>query len=56
METLPVQAGHVLAVLHLPQHHKDPFDRLLVAQAQVEGLSLLTDDEMIGLYAVPVIW
>ena len=56
METLPVQAGHTLAVLDLPPHHKDPFDRLLIAQCQLEGLSLLTDDEMIGLYAVPVIW
>ena len=56
METLPVQASHALAVLDLPPHHKDPFDRLLIAQSQVEGLSLLTDDAIIGRYAVSVIW
>jgi len=37
---LPVQLTHALAVRHLPDHHRDPFDRLLVAQAQVEGLTL----------------
>lgn len=56
METLPIQASHTLAVLELPHHHQDPFDRLLIAQARMEGLSLLTDDEIIGLYAVPMIW
>jgi PIN domain nuclease of toxin-antitoxin system len=41
---LPIQADHVLAVRHLPWIHRDPFDRLLVAQAQREGLRLLTSD------------
>jgi PIN domain nuclease of toxin-antitoxin system len=41
---LPIQADHVLAVAHLPWIHRDPFDRLLVAQAQREGLRLLSAD------------
>ncbi|MEB3257698.1 MAG: type II toxin-antitoxin system VapC family toxin [Cyanobacteriota bacterium] len=41
---LPIQADHVLAVRHLPWIHRDPFDRLLVAQAQREDLRLLTTD------------
>jgi PIN domain nuclease of toxin-antitoxin system len=36
----------------LPEHHKNPFDRLLVAQAQAEGLTIVTDDEKISLYSV----
>jgi PIN domain nuclease of toxin-antitoxin system len=56
IETLPIQASHTLAVLDLPDHHKDPFDRLLIAQALGEGLRLLTNDDAIRRYAVSVIW
>lgn len=56
IETLPVQSSHTLAVLDLPAHHKDPFDRLLVAQGRLEALPLLTDDAWIRRYDVPVIW
>jgi PIN domain nuclease of toxin-antitoxin system len=41
---LPISPHHVLKVAHLPWHHRDPFDRLLVAQAQVEGITLWTAD------------
>jgi PIN domain nuclease of toxin-antitoxin system len=44
---LPIQADHVLAVAHLPWIHRDPFDRLLVAQAQREGLRLLSADRIL---------
>ena len=44
---LPIQADHVLAVRHLPWIHRDPFDRLLVAQAQSEGLRLLSADRIL---------
>ncbi len=40
----------------LPPHHRDPFDRMLVAQAQSEKLTLVTDDARIGAYDVPVLW
>lgn len=52
---LPVDVGHALAVRHLPEHHRDPFDRLLVAQARLEGLTLVTADPRISRYDVPVL-
>ena len=54
--TLPVSAEHALRVARLPEIHRDPFDRLLVAQAQVEGLPIVTADPAIGRYDVDVLW
>ncbi len=51
---LPVTGAHAVAVVLLPPLHKDPFDRILVAQAQVEGLTLLTADERVGRYPGPI--
>ena len=51
---LPVQAHHVLAVGQLPPLHRDPFDRLLLAQAQVDGLLLITADQQLAQYPGPV--
>lgn len=51
-EVLPVGLQHALAVGVLPPHHADPFDRLLVAQAQVEDLTIITRDRNIRRYAV----
>lgn len=53
---LPVRLGHALRVYNLPVHHRDPFDRLLVAQAQVEKLPIVTGDPAIAQYPVEVIW
>lgn len=50
-----ITTEHALAVEHLPPHHKDPFDRMLIAQAQVEKLTLVTRDERIKAYAVSLI-
>jgi PIN domain nuclease of toxin-antitoxin system len=55
IRVLPVGAIHALAVAGLPMHHRDPFDRMLVAQAQTEGLTLITRDAEIQRYAVPII-
>src|SRR5437899_1163691 len=52
---LDIRLQHVLAVEHLPRHHGDPFDRLLVAQAQVEGLTIVTADTSLTRYDVPVL-
>lgn len=41
---LPIVSGHALRLWELPDHHRDPFDRMLVAQAQVEGLALISRD------------
>jgi PIN domain nuclease of toxin-antitoxin system len=53
---LPIQVNHVLAVQHLPWVHRDPFDRLLVAQAAQERLSLLTADRTLLGYGEAVRW
>ena len=53
--TLAVEARHALRVASLPEIHRDPFDRLLVAQAQIEDLPIVTADPVIGRYDVTVI-
>ncbi len=55
-EILHIGLEHVLALDQLPPVHKDPFDRLLVAQARVEGASLVTNDPIMANYPVNVIW
>ena len=52
---LPVEHHHAARVASLPDHHRDPFDRLLVAQAQVERLSLVTADRQLAAYDVPIV-
>jgi PIN domain nuclease of toxin-antitoxin system len=56
VEPLSVTSAHAAAVELLPLHHHDPFDRLLIAQARVEGLSLLTADKVMRRYDVEAIW
>lgn len=51
---LPVLSDHIVAIDSLPPIHKDPFDRLLIAQATVEGITLLTVDSVVGQYPGPV--
>ena len=51
---LPIQHLHALQVASLPSHHKDPFDRLLLAQALTEGITLLTGDAQLARYRGPV--
>ena len=51
---LPVTGAHAAAVDLLPPIHKDPFDRILIAQAQIEGLTLLTADEVVARYPGPI--
>ena len=53
-EELPVEGEHVVAIDSLPPIHKDPFDRLLIAQAMVEGITLLTADGTIARYPGPI--
>lgn len=53
---LDITFAHAEAVRDLPLHHLDPFDRLLVAQAAVEGLTLVTADRQFEPYRVPVLW
>jgi PIN domain nuclease of toxin-antitoxin system len=54
-EALPISHAHAFRAGGLPPHHKDPFDRLLIAQAQIEGLPILTADPAFKAYDVEVI-
>jgi PIN domain nuclease of toxin-antitoxin system len=56
IETLSLRLGHVLAAEQLPVHHRDPFDRMLIAQARVEQLPIITHDPEIGKYSVETVW
>ena len=52
---LPIEFRHAEQVIELPGHHRDPFDRMLIAQALVEGLTIVTSDRQIGRYDVAVL-
>lgn len=56
MSFLPIGVRHIDALGGLPDHHKDPFDRMLIAQAQAEDLTLVSADRTVSLYDVPVLW
>jgi PIN domain nuclease of toxin-antitoxin system len=56
IQSLPIQMNHALHISTLPQHHRDPFDRLLIAQAQLEGLPVLSSDHQLANYQIEVIW
>ena len=53
---LAIRTAHIRALAALPQLHKDPFDRILVAQALAEGLTLATKDAVLARYGAPVVW
>lgn len=55
LRVLGLAPEHGLGVAELPMHHRDPFDRLLIAQARTEGLTLVTADRRFGAYDVPLI-
>ena len=55
-EELPIRVAHALRLHTLPAHHRDPFDRLLVAQAIEERLTIVSHDRAIAAYRVPVLW
>ena len=54
-QPLPVSNTHAFAVAALPNHHRDPFDRMLIAQAKTEGLTVVTADAMFARYGVMVL-
>jgi PIN domain nuclease of toxin-antitoxin system len=55
-QPLPVSLDHAAAVEQLPWHHRDPFDRLLIAQATVERAGLVSADEALAAYGIRVVW
>jgi PIN domain nuclease of toxin-antitoxin system len=52
---LPISTSHIKRVQQLPFHHRDPFDRMLIAQAIEEGLTIVTRDRIFSAYGVPVL-
>lgn len=55
-ESLPIRMKHTLEIANLPSIHSDPFDRMIIAQAKVEGLTILSRDEHIRRYDVSLVW
>ncbi len=55
IDSLPITQEHAAQVMHLPPHHKDPFDRIMIAQAQHEALTIVTSDRIFCEYDVPVL-
>ena len=56
IQLLPITFRHIITLENLPSHHKDPFDRLLIAQAIFEDIALIGDDPLIAKYPVKVVW
>lgn len=55
-EILAIRTAHISVLAGLPDIHKDPFDRMLVAQAAANGMAVITSDELFGQYTVKVVW
>jgi len=56
ISSLAIEHAHALQVAALPHHHRDPVDRLLIAQAQVEAIPIMTVDRQFGAYEVEIVW
>ena len=56
LQPLPISLDHAAAVEQLPWHHRDPFDRMLVAQASIEGAAVVSHDEALRPYGVTLVW
>lgn len=56
LQILPIELTHIYALEALPSHHRDPFDRILIAQAIVEKMPLLSIDAVFDVYPVQIIW
>ncbi len=55
-EELPIKIAHAIVAGRLPRHHDDPFDRMLIAQAQTDRLTLVTHDARMSKYGTSVLW
>jgi PIN domain nuclease of toxin-antitoxin system len=54
--TLHIQHAHALRVAALPMHHRDPFDRMLIAQSQIDRIPIITVDRRFAAYSVQIVW
>ncbi|MCX7366411.1 MAG: type II toxin-antitoxin system VapC family toxin [Alphaproteobacteria bacterium] len=55
LDVLPISLEHSMRVQHLPHHHRDPFDRMMIAQAMEEGLTIVTRDRQFQAYGIPLL-
>ena len=55
-QMLPSRLDHYRGLIELPRYHSDPFDRLMISQAQAEGLTIVTCDAQFSAYGVPLLW
>ena len=56
VQVLPIEVSHALHVAGLPKHHADPFDRMLIAQADVEAMTLVSADRKFAAYSIRLLW
>jgi len=56
VQLLPIELSHISNLAQLPPHHKDPFDRLIISQAMLGGMAIVTADHAFADYSVPVVW
>jgi PIN domain nuclease of toxin-antitoxin system len=56
LQVLMIDLKHIWSLANLPNHHRDPFDRLLIAQAQTEGMTLVSADGIFEMYDVDLLW
>mgnify|MGYP001571161159 FL=1 len=56
IEVLAIELPHVAAVVAMPFHHRDPFDRLMAAQCQIEGLPIVRNDSVFDAYSIRRVW
>ena len=56
VQGLPIELSHAFQVFHLPLHHRDPFDRMIIAQSQMEKIPIITSDPLISKYRVRTVW
>jgi PIN domain nuclease of toxin-antitoxin system len=56
LQLLSIELSHISYLKQLPQHHKDPFDRMIIAQAMLEGMTIVSIDQAFSAYSVPVVW
>lgn len=56
LETLPILNQHAIRISQLPFYHKDPFDRLIIAQSQIEDIPIITPDKFFKKYDVNIVW
>jgi PIN domain nuclease of toxin-antitoxin system len=56
LDLLPILSSHALGVSGLPDLHSDPFDRMLISQSQIEGMTLVSRDTKLASYGLPILW